>query len=252
MDNGDVYVLGGGIYKEGVGPSQYRVARYSVADNTWQQLPNITWITWDGAAVFIHNDKLYSAYMHDIWSLELIQTSSGMWTKENIKLPHDAHGQDAVVSVGETVIITGEWPGGNSVISWRPGTGESWRSLSNMNVFRHPHSVCSVTDGVDLIWVMAGCFCSQTGFIEMYQVSTNTWTQLDAVPHYISSNTGQTRADICGYHNGYIYAIFGTSYNGQTTIDERFHIYNTIDNTWIVSDTELTTNALFQAAVVVT
>ncbi len=84
--------------------------------------------------------------------------------------------------------------------------------------------------------------------MEMYQISTDTWTQLDAVPEYISSSGHPARAEICGYHDGYIYAIFGPA----TTLDPRFHIFNTLENTWSVSDTELATNANTQAAVVVT
>ncbi len=114
-----------------------------------------------------------------------------------------------------------------------------------MNVARWSYNLCSVTDGVDRIWVMAGCRgCSQTGYIEMYRVSTDTWTQLDAVPEYISSRSSPARAVICWYHDGYIYAIFSG--------EDHFHIFNTFDNTWSVSDTKLTTNAELQAAVVVT
>ncbi len=260
VGNGDVYILGGRTYKDGVVYPQYSVARYSVADNTWQQLPDITWDTYQGPAVFIHQDTLYSAYNIDIWALELTQTSSGTWTEENIKLPHTVRGPDVVVSVGETVFIIGQYSWtSNSVISWRPGTDEPWRSVSDMNVARD-RWLCSATDGVDRIWVMAGCYrddiyysdCSQTGFMEMYRVSTDTWTQLDAVPEYISSGPGNARAtaEICGYHDGYIYAIFGICHAG-CTIDNHFHIFNTIENTWSVSDTKLRTNAEDQAAVVV-
>ncbi len=119
VDNGDVYVLGGETYRDGVGIPQYRGARYSVADNTWQQLPDITWDTHYGPAVFIHQNTLYSAYTRDIWALELTQTSSGMWTEENIKLPLNVRGPDAVVSVGDTVFIIGEnGVYSKSVISW--------------------------------------------------------------------------------------------------------------------------------------
>ena len=249
VDNGDVYVLGGKIRKQGRGITQYGAARYSVADNTWQQLPNVTWNTWKGPAVFIYDDKLYSAHSQDIWSLELTQASFGTWTEENIKLPHRVRGPNTVVSVGERIfIIGGSWEYSKSVISWRPGTDEPWRSLSDMNVARDS-DLCSVTDGVDRIWVMAGCErdshssslfgrdCSQTGFIEMYRVSTNTWMILDVVHNYFAA------AQICGYHDGYIYTIFH---------DNHFHIYNTMENTWSVSDTELRTNARLQAGVVVT
>ncbi len=244
----DIYVVGGSTHKKGdlFMSAQYGTYRYSVVDNTWQQLPNTSWYT-NGPAVFIHNDKRYAAYERDIWSIVLGQVNSeaNSWSKENITLPHDVHGHNAVVSVRDRVFFFGkDYEYSRSVISWRPGTDESWTSVSDMNVARFPPYLCSVTDGVDMIWVMAGCtYCFKPGFIEMYQVSTDTWTKLDAVPEYTGAGSGESISRICGYHDGYIYAIFND--------DPRFHIFNTLDNTWSISDTQLKTNAEFQSAVIV-
>ncbi len=247
----DIYVIGGITYKKRVYSYQYGTYKYNIVDNTWQQLPDISWDTFNGPAVFIHHDTMYAAYEGDIMSLELSQVNgvADSWNKENITLPYRVQGNNAVVSVGDRVFIFSEsaWDPSKSVISWRPGTDEPWKSVSDMNVARNPFTLCSVTDGVDRIWVMAGCKdCSQPGFIEMYRVSNDTWTQLDAVPEYTGSDSGGvSKAQICGYHDGYIYAIFND--------DPRFHIFNTLDNTWSISDTELKTQAHGgQSAVVVT
>ncbi len=249
VDGRSVYVLGG---VHGRFSPEYGVARYNVDGNTWQQLPNTTRDTSNGPAAFIHGEMLYLGYMTDMWTLDLSQVSAGTWTKQDIKLPHRIEGADTVVTVGERVFLIGEWTTGYSVTSvrsWRPGTNEPWRSVSDMNVARVSYDLCSVTDGVDRIWVMGGSRRSLTGFIEMYRVSTDTWTQLDALPENMSSNTILPTAEICGYHDGYIYAIVGTDgYN----VDRRFHIFNTMENTWSVSDTQLRTYAQIQAAVVVT
>ncbi len=158
VDTSNVYVIGGATYRYGVFSLQYRVARYSVVSNTWEQLPNMTQVTGTDLAVFIHEDTLHTAYNRDIWTLDLSQASAGTWTEENINLPHYVRGRNAVVTVGGRVFIIGKYVGySKSVISWRPGTDEQWISVADMNVGRWSHELCSVTDGVDRIWVMAGC-----------------------------------------------------------------------------------------------
>ncbi len=256
----DIYVVGGRTYEQGAfGPSaQYGTYRYSVVNNTWQQLPDIPIHTRNSPVVFIHHDTMYAAYNKDIWSLELskVNGTANSWSKENITLPHYVYGHNAVVSVGDRVFIFSEYGDhgrafSKSVISWRPGTDEPWKPVADMNVARTSEGFCSVTDGVDRIWVMAGCRdCLHPGFIEMWRVSTDTWTKLDAVPEYtVGWDSDDSVARICGYHDGYIYAIFGT---WGSTPDPRFHIFNTRDNTWSVSDTKLKTNAEWgQSAVIV-
>ncbi len=155
----DIYLVGGHTWEQDVDSYQYGTYKYSIVDNTWQQLPN-TSRTLDRPAVFIHNDMLYAAYDRDIRSLELSQVNgeAHSWSKEEITLPHGVKGHSAVVSVGDRVYIFGEYGEySKSVIYWRPGTDESLESVADMNVARYPSDLCSVTDGVDRIWVMAGC-----------------------------------------------------------------------------------------------
>ncbi len=85
--------------------------------------------------------------------------------------------------------------------------------------------------------------------MEMYQVSTDTWTTLNAVPDLTFPSKDGIIATICGYHDGYIYAIFSPT--GPPELDRRFHIFNTLDNTWRVSQTQLKREAYLPVAAVV-
>ncbi len=257
VDNGNIYVLGGWLYDV---PSriQYGAAKYSVEDNRWEQLPSITWKTHNGPVVFIHRDTLYSADgdgwpgVHEVWSLDLTNVNgvANGWIQENNKLPYSVTGPKSVTSVGDRVLIIGKFlEASTSVASWRPGTTEAWTPGSDMNVARYQVRLCSVTDGVDRIWVMAGCEdCWPQGFMEMYQVSTDTWTTLNAVPDLTFPSKDGIWAQICGYHDGYIYAVFSQSWNSG--LDQRFHIFDTLDNTWSVSQTQLRREAYRPSAAV--
>ena len=50
-----IYMLGDYTYKQGDLPDQYGTAKYSVTNNTWEQLPNTSWSTSLGQAVFIQS-----------------------------------------------------------------------------------------------------------------------------------------------------------------------------------------------------
>ncbi len=192
-----------------------------------------------GPAVYIYNNTLYAAYNNENWALELTPTSSISpgWTLFNDQFPDNVFGPNAVITVGDRIFFFGVMRSidGSSkdVMSWRPGTSEPWQYVSDMNVARNPDRLCSSSDGLDRIWVMAGCRdCVQTGFMEMYQISTDRWTRINTLPNYteLDLQDRETRAEICGYYDNYIYAILGLS-------DRRFHIFNIIRNTWNMSKT---------------
>ncbi len=79
----------------------------------------------------------------------------------------------------------------------------------------------------------------------MYRVSTDTWTILDYAP---GINSTHGRVEVCGYHDGYIYAIFGI---GPERIDRQFHIFNTIENSWSISEAELNSDVVYTTAAVI-
>ncbi len=116
-------------------------------------------------------------------------------------------------------------------------------------------SLCSVSDGLDTIYVIAGCKdCWLDGFIEKYQVSTGVWTKIDAVPNVDIYNKDDLYAEVCAYSNGYIYTIFfrdNPSVGPRYIMDKRFHIYNTVQNTWSISDTQIKREAFFTVSGVI-
>ncbi len=84
--------------------------------------------------------------------------------------------------------------------------------------------------------------------MEMYQVSTGEWTKIDAVPNVDIYNKDDLYAEVCAYSNGYIYTIFfrdNPSVGPRYIMDKRFHIYNTLQNTWSISDTQIKREAFF-------
>ncbi len=257
VGRGNIYLLGGHTHINGLSTRHFGVAQYSITDNTWNKLPNFAWDT-ASPTIFIHHDTLYATAVGGTnWALKLLEVNSMAltWTEEDIKLPYSVSNPNVVVSVGDRVFIVSRTNGYfRSLISWRPGSDEPWRSLSDMNIARYPPYLCTVSDGVDRIWVMGGCDnCTHHGFMEMYQISTDRWTIIDAVPEYKDSHFihyAQNRAHICGYHDGYIYATLGEQV--YHTPDHHFHIYNTMENSWTISETELKTKAGNQAAVVTT
>ncbi len=264
VDNNNVYILGESTYNRyypNRNRSQFGTARYRIEDDSWELLPSLTWgpfIGFNNPVMFVQQDILYMSTNDETWALEqithanhdlssdLAQTQHELpsrgWAQRNTKLPFPVFCPNCVTSVGDRVFIIGTV--GNRfqsrVVSLRPG--EQWRSVSPVKEARDPLRICAVSDDEDQIWVVGGCvLCRSTGFIEHYRVSTDTWTTLSAFPDLTFSNTLGIYAQICGYHDGYIYAIF--SFRWRSGLDRRFHIFNTRDNTWSVSQTELRTEA---------
>ncbi len=257
VDNGNIYVLGGYGYKPGGLFLQYGVAKYSVHDNRWEVLPNTTWSTYNSAPVFVHQGTLYAADgdaeldTRHVWKLDISNTNglTTGWTQEDIDVPYSVLGGNAVTMIGDRVFIIGRSGGvvkSRTNMSWRPGTGDSWVSHSDIGVARWGSSLCAVSDGASRIWVLGGCPMIP-GFVEMYRVSTDQWTKIDALPDipFRTQNTFASRfnyiqTEVCGYHNGYIYAVF-QQWKKETghVVDWRFHIFNTMDLSWSVSDTEV-------------
>ena len=259
VKSGNVYILGASTSSLNRGRNRYGTARYHVADDRWEHLPTTTpWGPYNGPVMFAHQDTLYATNSNQTWTLDLHQGHTyhelpNGWTQLNIKLPFRLIScPNCLTSVGDRVFIVGTV--GNRleshVISWRPGTGErEWGAVSGLNVRRDPSRLCAVSDGQDQIWVISGCFfCETTGFVERYQVSTDSWTTLSAFPDLTFSPIG-IYAQICGFHDGYIYAIF--SHTWRSGLDRRFHIFNTRNNSWSVSQTQLRTEPFQSASAVV-
>ncbi len=256
VDNGNFYIMGGFTYGRG-GRRTKDTFKYNIRDNSWEQLPNATrdMNMAGGSAVFAFQDKLYAVThwtINDTWVLNLRQVAQG-WTKENNPPIYVVQGTNFYVTVGDKAFIVGEGFAISSklVISRQLGTDEAWYSVTGMNEARIQHMLCTVTDGIDRIWVIGLCYPSHwpNRFIEVYQVSTDRWTTLNTAPSVSFPRTHAVSPQICGYHDNYIYAVF--SEFQESGLDRRFHIFNTVTNTWSVSQTQLAREVYFPTAAVV-
>ncbi len=248
----DIYILGGHIYGTHTGWT-HDVFKYNIDDDSWERLPNITrMMVTNNPPVFSDQNKLYVISYDITWLLDLSQADNG-WTEEDIKLPYRVYGLNIYSTVvGDRVFIIGKARGNTkSLISLQIGTNDPWRSHSDMNKERRQDSICTVSDNADRIWVMGHCHrCPwPEGLLELYQVSTDTWTTLNAGPDVSFSQKHNIFPQVCGYYNGYIYAVFSEIYNSG--LDRRFHIFNTATNTWSISQTQLAREVYYPTAAVV-
>ncbi len=215
---------------------------YNVSSDTWQVLPDMTTHSEFGPVLFTDGSTLYAAdgdtskNTKPIISLDLTNGNAA-WKMPDITLPFSMGDPNSVVKVMDRVYICGGeygWPAVSQVITWAPGETR-WTYAKHLNVSRAYH--CTVTDSIDKIWVIGGCHkCWPDGFMELYTISTNTWTKLALLPN-LDISTVSVNVQVCSYHQGYIYIVFSGSYSDD--LDRRFHVYNTWTRSWDVSDTEL-------------
>ncbi len=108
-----------------------------------------------------------------------------------------------------------------------------------MSIPRKYH--CTVTDGLDTIWVLGGCDpdeCWERGFIEQYTISTNTWEQLTATPNM---DKAYDWVNVCAFWEGFIFASFYKSDDSSWLAEGKFHIFDTSERKWKISSTRLNT-----------
>ncbi len=240
-----LYIAGG----QTNGQHNYAAAKYDVTQDQWTMLPDLTWPTSNGPVVFVHGDRLYSAdgdtspNTHVTHELDLSRPTDG-WRVANTHLPHNVINPRSVVTVQGTVYVFGNFVTftNKNLQSWNPSRDNSWKKLADANVIRLTVYPCVVSDGYNRIWVFGGCRnCWPDGFMERYDIQLNTWTKLSAVPNTSFEEKDRVSVQVCGYSGGYIYAVFASEYTSG--LDKRFHVYNTMKDSWVVSNTMLRVEA---------
>ncbi len=248
-----LYIMGGVIYGNNTWKYQNKTILYDMSSNTWTILPGLSG-AWYGRVLFVHGNTLYSVYGsgRSVKSLNLEDTSQG-WKSVPITIPHKIYGINTVIQIKDTVFMfSRDLTWSTSVLCWNPTIKDSRLALStitDMNVARLQLTMCVVSDGTKLIWVFAGCRdCWEDGFIEQFNISSQTWTKINTVPDIHFQNKNHIHAHICGYFDGMIYAVFS---DGADEFDRRFHLFDTMEHVWIVSNSELKTQAYSPVSVVI-
>ncbi len=251
VNGGVLYITGGRIMKDGITYYTYGVGKYSLNKNMWEVLPNMTSHTYFSPILFIHGMTLYSAYNRQMYSLDLNNDNSS-WIQESVTLPYKVFGPYSYVNVGRRVFIFGEAREySNKVMSWVPGLEHDWMPLTEMNTSRNQHGSCAVSDGLENIWILAGCRnCWKSGFMEHYNVQSDTWTSLDALPDLNYKNKDALYAQMCEFSQGFIYVLFSGHF--EHDLDPWFHIYNVQDGSWTRSNTRVKVEAYLSVSAVIT
>ena len=101
-----------------------------------------------------------------------------------------------------------------------------------------------------MLYHTGGCKnCVRDGFVEIYNISDNTWTVSKAFPKTKLTKNPEVVVQVCGFSEGYIFATF-SEYENEGE-DLTFHIYNTMEDVWTVSDTKLKREAYYPVSAVI-
>ncbi len=229
-----MYVAGGSKLMAGTTTALTQAAgRYDVKTDTWSNLPNTLYSHPAGPSLFVFSNRLYvvggNPSQMKMESISLASPQQG-WRDESVVPPYNLEMATAVlllhgstnyvfIPAGVAAIATT-----GSMLQWSPGYPQWWRTTM-MNIKRGLQH-CTVSDGSDSIWVMAGCTSTTCGsaFVEKFSPSTATWTAINAKPTITVTNY---QAESCTYWNGYIFATFVT-----TNPTDSLHVFNTKTNTW--------------------
>ena len=73
-------------------------------------------------------------------------------------------------------------------------------------------------------------------------------TKINTVPDIHFHNKNNLHAQVCGYFDRHIYVVFS---DGPYELDKRFHVFNTVDGVWTVSNSELKTESYSPVSAVI-
>ncbi len=251
----NLYVAGGQTWdKASKSPKpQYHAARYHIKQDRWYLLPNMTWATTHGPAIFVHGEILYIAggtNMPTSTKLHFLNLSKvndmNKWNEHKVKAPGYGSGPNAVVNFNGRVYTVhvpckGTRHRESCMMSWNPDTDSEWRQHAYMKIRRqNGQGVCSVTDQQHYIWVLGGCKkCSCKGFMEKFTISTGNWTKITSLPSFrlFGGIDSDVFCQLCQYVDGHIFAVFSASLTQR--LDSHIYVYDTLNDIWSASETEL-------------
>ncbi len=255
-----------------------QAAVFNIHNYTWDSLPNLFLRTSVPPAVFVHQNTLYvldgtrnRRRRNPMHTFNLNNHNKRWKISQDFLLPYDIDGHNSVLKIGEHVYIVGQtYTFSTSILALDlNGTNTpSWFPGKDMTIPRHPHGQCVVTDEKENVWVLGGCKnCWHDGFIEKFNTSSGRWIKLNyTLPVLSLTNMSAVGVQVCGYAQGFIYMIFVNNIYilgqrwGQPDVkyrrkpqqwyDSRFHIYNTMENTWNVAQTKIEKDISFAVSAV--
>ncbi len=253
-------------------------AVFNIYDYTWDSLPNLFYRRPMPPAVFVHQNTLFvldgtgdGKQRKAIHTFNLTNHNIRWKISRDFLLPYDIDGHNAVVKIGEHVYIIGQsYKFSTSIITLNfNGTNTpSCFPGKDMTIPRHPQGQCVASDEKENVWVLGGCKnCWHDGFIEKFNTSSGQWIKLNYTPPVLSFiDMSAVGVQVCGYAQGFIYMIFVNNINiwgqrwgqhdakygrkHQQRYDSRFHIFNTMENTWNVSQTKIQKEISFAVSAV--
>ncbi len=240
--NGNIYILDGYTRYSGQSQSEYKVRQFNFHMYVWTPLPNLPYAASHGPVVFTYMNTLFAcdggtSNSTQCLSLDL-SNANPVW-RQAPALPYKTHSPNIGVTIGNrTYICGGAERYLDKVISWDPGIENSWVEMEPMNVKRVHH--CVVSDGIDTIYAISGCgdCWGDGGFVEKYNVVTGIWTIIKSTTKPgLRVGLHDIRTVICGYWSGFAYVVF--SEHWDSGLDPRFHIFDTQQETWRTSFSEV-------------
>lgn len=184
--NGKLYSIGGGFTSEVFDINQV----YDPATNTWETKSPMP--TARGAlTVCAVNDKVYAiggfANRPNYSVNEMYDPVTDTWTQK-APMPTDRNGLTSVAVNGKIYVIGGTvmpYSALTTVEVYDPVT-DTWTKKSSMNHGRFGLVAASYRDGgKDYIVAMGGTRSNMhpsSGYIEVYDIQNNTWTELENMP----------------------------------------------------------------------
>ncbi len=206
---------------------------------------------WYKPAVFAVNGVLYAAggydedrqtYASAVFSLDTTNETA-MWEKVYPSMRWQMSQMKSVIVHGDTAFLTGGFgpyiddegikrgPKVSSQLwSWRPGD-QQWKILPEFTDARMAH--CSVTDGVNLIWVTGGKIKNsnsdkQLSSVEEYDISKKVWRKRAPLPIPLAYHQ-------CLYMNKMI-IVTGGQTDGENVYSDNIYIYTPETDVWSTSN----------------
>ncbi len=253
-------------------------AVFNIHNYTWHSLPNLFLRMHRPPAVFVYQNTLYvldgtrnreqRIPMH---TFNLADHNKRWKISRDFLLPYDIDGHNSVIKIGERVYIIGKsYKFSTSILALELNVNNtlSWFPGKDMTIARHTDGLCAVTDEKENFWVLGGCKnCWHDGFIEKFNTSSGEWIKLSyTLPILSFTDMSTVGVQVCGYAQGFIYMIFVNNIyifgqrwgkpdvkyrrNSQHWYDSRFHIFNTLENTWNVAQTKIQKDVSFAVSAV--
>ncbi len=199
-----------------------KTIKYSVSNNVWYQIRDISIVRDYRPCLFLIDNHLYVVGGCNIGTYHSTMESyylSGMNERwhTSVEMPDGRTRVVCVTLENNIVVLAGGDDGLNtfsSALMWTPGN-TSWTQIASMNEARS--FACSVSDGHQFMYVLGGYNGQHLlASVERYDIQFNTWMLLSSMP-------SQWEGHACVYIDGTIIVSGGD--RGKSDIYDSIFLY---------------------------